>query len=178
MLFRSSFSASGTYRLRLAVGDGAITTFDETTANITAAPLLAWRQTNFGTTLGTGDAANMADGDGDGWQNIVEYALLTSPMQATAAPFTVTMTGGNFILGLNRDPQRTDVTITLESCTDLGGPWTPVARSTSGAAFTPLVPEAAVGETGTGPVAVTITVGVSAPPARRFFHVKVLSATP
>ena len=71
-----SFSASATYRLRLTVGDGAITTFDETTASISAAPLLAWRQTDF-------------------------------------------------VLALNRDPQRTDVTITIESCTDLGGTWTP-----------------------------------------------------
>ena len=173
-----SFSASGTYRLRLTVGDGAITTFDETTANITAAPLLAWRQTNFGTTLGTGDAANMADNDDDGWLNIVEYALLTSPTQATAAPFTVTMTPTDFVLALNRDPQRTDVTITIESCLVLGGTWTPVARSTGGAAFTSLMPEASVVETGTGPVAVTVSVGISATPARRFFHVKVQSSTP
>ena len=173
-----SFSASGSYRLRLSVGDGAITTFDETTANITAAPLLAWRQTNFGTTLGTGDAANLADGDSDGWQNIVEYALLTAPNLATVAPFNIAKAGSDFIIALNRDPQRTDVTITIESCTDIGGAWTPVARSTSGAAFVSLVPEAVVGETGAGPVAVTITVGVAAPPARRFFHVKVLSSTP
>ncbi len=173
-----SFSASGTYRLRLMVGDGAITTFDETAANITAAPLLAWRQTNFGTTLGTGDAANLADNDDDGWANIVEYALLTSPTQATAAPYTVTMTPTNFVLALNRDPQRTDVTITIESCADLGGTWTPVARSAGGAAFTALVPEAAVVETGTGPVAATVTVGTMAAPARRFFHVKVQSSVP
>ena len=118
-----SFSATGSYRLRLTVGDGAITTFDDTTANVTViTPLLAWRQTNFGTTAGTGNAANMADMENDGWVNLVEYALLTSPTQAGGAPFSVANTPGGFVLTLSRHPARTDVTITIEACDNLDRP--------------------------------------------------------
>ena len=169
-----TFSASGAYRLRLTVGDGAITTLDETTATVTTAPLLAWRQTNFGTTAGTGNAANFADMEYDGWVNLVEYALLTSPTQAGGPPFAVAATPGAFILTLSRDPARTDVTITMEACDNLvTGPWIAIARSTNGGVFTSLVPEAAIGETGAGPVAVTATIT-----AHSFFRIKVETVTP
>ena len=169
-----SFSASGLYRLRLTVGDGAITTFDETTANVTTGPLLAWRQTNFGTTAGTGNAANTADMENDGWVNLVEYALLTSPTQAGGPPFGIAATPGGFVLTLSRDPAHTDASITIEACDNLAtGPWTAVARSTNGGVFTPLAPEAAIGETGAGPIAVTVTIT-----AHRFFRIKAETATP
>ncbi len=169
-----TFDASGTYRLRLTVSDGAITTFDDTTATVTTAPLLAWRQTHFGTTAGTGDAANMADMENDGWVNLVEYALLSVPTEHGSAPFSIASAPGAFVLTLSRDPARTDVTITIEACDNLAtGPWTAIARSTSGGVFTSLAPEAAIGETGTGPVAVTITVT-----AHRFFRIKVETTTP
>ncbi len=168
-----SFSASGSYRMRLAVGDGAITTFDETTANVTTSPLLAWRQTNFGTTAGTGNAANTADMENDGWVNLVEYALLTSPTQNGAPPFTVSGTPGAFVLTFSRDPARTDATITIEACDTLAGPWIAIARSTSGAVCTSLVPEASIVENGAGPIAVTATIT-----AHNFFRIKVETVTP
>ena len=174
-----TFTDSGNYRLRLTVGDGAITTFDETTANVTVATgLLTWRQTHFGTTDGTGDAANMADMENDGWVNLVEYALLTAPTQAGGAPFTIATTPAAFIVTLSRDPAHTDATITVEAREDLAtGSWTAIARSTNGGAFTSLVPEAAVGETGTRPVVVTITV-TNAPLTRRYYRIKVETAVP
>ena len=174
-----TFTESGSYRLRLTVNDGAITTFDETTANVTVVSgLLAWRQTNFGTTADTGNAANMADMENDGWVNLVEYALLTSPTQASSAPFTVAATPTAFVLTLSRDPAHTDVTISVEARDDLtSGSWTAIARSTSGGAFTSLVPEVVVGENGTSPVAVTITV-TSAPRTQRYFRIKVETTTP
>jgi hypothetical protein len=47
-----------------------------------------WRLTHFGTTEGTGTAANSADPDGDGIPNILEYALGSNPLVAdrTALP--------------------------------------------------------------------------------------------
>ena len=161
------------------MGDGAITTFDETTANVTTAPLLAWRQTHFGTTSGTGNAANLADMDFDGLANLVEYALLLNPTQPNAA-FAVNSAGGQLVLSFQRDPARTDVTITIEASTDLAPlSWVDVARSTGGAPFTALAPEAHVTETGTGPVSVNIALDTASPqPARRFFRVKAETATP
>ena len=174
-----TFSASGSYRLRLTVGDGAITTFDETTANITVGgPMLSWRQTYFGTTSSTGDSANTADMDGDGLQNIVEYALGTSPIVAAASPLAVTSTPGNFVLSLNRDASHTDVTITIEAATTLGGAWSAIARSTAGGVFTALVPEASVVETGTGTISAAVTVATASTPGGRFFRVSVQTNTP
>ena len=174
-----TFSASGSYRLRLTVGDGAITTFDETTANITVGgPMLSWRQTYFGTTSSTGDSANTADMDGDGLQNIVEYALGTSPIVATASPLAVTSTPGNFVLSLNRDASHTDVTITIEAATTLGGAWSAIARSTAGGVFTALVPEASVVESGTGTISAAVTVATASTPGGRFFRVSVQTNTP
>ena len=53
----------------------------------------AWRQTNFGTTANTGEAANTADPDGDGQSNLLEYALGTNPKAAGALPVTVARSG-------------------------------------------------------------------------------------
>ncbi len=174
-----TFASTGNYRLRLTASDGAITTFADTTANVTAgSPLLSWRQTNFGSTSSTGNSANDADMDGDGLKNILEYGLLTSPTVPGGVPFTVAATPGNFVLNVNRDPARNDATITIEAATSLGGSWTPMARSTNGGVFTALVGEASVVETGAGPVAAAITVSTAGTPAGRFFRVRVETSTP
>ena len=116
--------------------------------------------------------------DGDGLKNIVEYALLTSPTAGGGSPFTVGATPGNITLSLNRDPARNEATITIEAATTLGGTWTAIARSTAGAPFTPLVPEATIQETGTGPIAVGVTINTATTPNGRFFRVKVETTAP
>lgn len=174
-----TFAATGNYRLRLTASDGAITTFGDTTATVTVGtPLLTWRQTYFGTTDGTGNSANDADMDGDGLKNILEYALLTSPTAGGGSPFTVATTPGNITLALHRDPARNEATITIEAATTLGGTWTPIARSTAGAPFTSLVPEATIQETGTGPIAVGVTINTATTPNGRFFRIKVETTAP
>ena len=174
-----TFSATGAYRLRLTVGDGAITTFDETTANVTVSgPLLTWRQSYFGTTDTTGDAANMADMDGDGVVNLIEYAMLTSPIAPGGSPIAAAINPGNIVLTVSHDTTHADVIITIEAATSLAGTWTPIARSTGGAAFTALVGEASVSESGTGPVAATITISTAGAPGGQFFRVKVNTSTP
>jgi hypothetical protein len=49
-------------------------------------PQQAWRQANFGITDNMGNAANLADPDSDGSNNLLEYALGTSPTSATSFP--------------------------------------------------------------------------------------------
>ena len=172
-----TFSASGNYRLRLTASDGAITTFGDTTANITVGgPMLSWRQTHFGNTSGNGNGANTADPDGDGIANLVEYALGKSPMQPGAAPFGVENTAGQIVLTFNRIAANNDVTIIVEAATVLGGTWTPVASSVNGAAFTTLAGDTTVSETGTSPVGVTVNVNVAG--AARYFRIKAETTTP
>jgi hypothetical protein len=172
-----SFATSGNYRLRLTASDGAVTTFDDTTANVTVGgPLISWRQLYFGTTSPVGNAADDGDMDGDGLKNIVEFALLTSPVAPGASPLTVARNSGNFVLGVSRDSARTEVNITIESATTIGGTWTAIARSTAGGAFVSLVSETSVAETGSGVVSATITVDTSSTPNARFFRVKVETA--
>jgi hypothetical protein len=174
-----SFDASGNYRLRLTAGDGAITTFDDTTADVTAgSPLLSWRDLHFGTTDGSGDAANLADKDQDGLENLIEYALLTSPVQSNPSPFTLGSSPGQITLTLGRDPSRNDVSVFIEASATLTGTWSAIASSSSGGAFVPLAPDVTIGETGSGPVAVTATVNTLTGPPARFFRVRVESTVP
>jgi hypothetical protein len=174
-----SFDASGNYRLRLTASDGAITTFDDTTADVTAgSPLLAWRDFHFGSTEGTGDAADLADKDRDGLENLIEYALLTSPTQSNPSPFTLANTPGQITLTLSRDPSRNDVSVFIESSVTLTGTWSAIASSSAGGAFVPLSPDVTIGEAGISPVSVTATVSTIGGPTARFFRVRVESTAP
>ena len=60
-------------------------------------PLQTWRQTHFGTTAATGNAANTADPDGDGLANLVEYAMGGHPLQPGSAPRPTAGVSGNRI---------------------------------------------------------------------------------
>lgn len=174
-----TFSESGTYRLRLTASDGAITTFAASTANISVAgPLLAWRQLHFGTTSSTGNSANATDADHDGLTNMIEYALVSPPTNSNGSPMTITQPPGAVVIAVARDPSRTDASVTIEAATTLEGPWTPVARSSNGSAFAPLVPEVSVSETGSSPVTAAISLPVLPTSSVRFFRAKVELATP
>ncbi|MDB6133196.1 MAG: hypothetical protein JWM59_1439 [Verrucomicrobiales bacterium] len=98
------------------------------------------------------------DRDGDGWPNLVEYALGTGPDSAgprpEAAVFLNPDGSTQLMLPLVRDPARTDVTITVESSGDLLD-WVPVAESVQGAPFTGIA-EIAGEVPGTAPRTVTI----------------------
>ncbi len=47
-----------------------------------------WRQTHFGITTDSGNAANTADPDSDGYDNLLEFAFGTDPTVNDATPFT------------------------------------------------------------------------------------------
>ena len=59
------------------------------TVNVTAQDdLAAWRQTHFGTTSGTGDAAHTADPEDDGFVNLKEWAFGTHPSRGEQPAIT------------------------------------------------------------------------------------------
>lgn len=116
----------------------------ESTATVTlqiATLLQGWRQTHFGTTSSTGNASDSFDADGDGFSNLAEYALGTTPVAATSRPtLPLAITGngtGRFLqITFNRiaDPS---LTYRVEASNSLiTGSWSPIWQS-SGASNAP-----------------------------------------
>jgi len=83
----------------------------------------AWAATAFAALPGA-DTTPGADPDGDGWPNLVEYALATSPADSTSLPeievFIADVAGVDHIaIRYTISPLATDVTITPQTSVDL-----------------------------------------------------------
>ena len=65
----------------------------------------SWRQYYFGTTANRGDAANLADIDADGFENVLEYSLGLNPLlpDAGSAPAAVNE-GGYLTMTISKRP--------------------------------------------------------------------------
>lgn len=119
---------AGDYTVVLGLSDGRFVVSRPFTLSLLP-PLEAWRQTYFGTTASTGNAADLADPDGDGVANILEYALGTNPTTpASAAAPVGELSGGNYVVRYTRPTSTTDVTYTVQQSTDLLT-WTNVASA-------------------------------------------------
>lgn len=81
---------------------------------------------------------DLADNDGDGFVNAIEYATAQSPISSTpptpAVQITAVNAGANttFTITFRRDPRATDVTYRLQTSPDLTT-WTTVVQSVGGA---------------------------------------------
>jgi autotransporter-associated beta strand protein len=115
-------------------------------------PEQLWVQSHFGANAGNpAIAGDLADPDGDGFPNIVEYALGTDPnVPSAAAGPRVSILNGRLTITFTRNTGATDVTYNVQGADTITGPWTVLARSTGGAGFTILVSGAAKAETGSG----------------------------
>jgi hypothetical protein len=115
--------AAGSHTLSILTRDAAsnwqtaATIHTWTVATLTA--LETWRNTHFNQTANTGDAADTADPDADGFANLVEYALDTTPDSSASHP--VVESGiSNLHLQLTFTPQRvSDLTYLIEASDDL-----------------------------------------------------------
>ena len=90
-------------------------------------PVDQWRQDNFGANASNAAVAgNLADPDGDGLCNLVEYALGTNPLVSNASALVLDRetVGANTYLRLTvtRNPAATDVTYAVEVTGDLTTP--------------------------------------------------------
>lgn len=93
-----------------------------------------------------------ADPDHDGLSNLVEYALGSVPKTTSlmATP-QVNVNNGRITITFTHNTAATDVTLSVLGTDNLiAGPWTELARSTGGAAFTVIASGATVSESGTG----------------------------
>ena len=112
-------------------------------------PMTTWRQAFWGTPEPLADAAPDADPDRDSISNLSEYALGGDPLSPSSSPLPRFSTGTGLALSFNRFPDRSDITLTVQAADSPGGPWLPIARSSSGEPFSPL--DAAVSITESGP---------------------------
>ena len=100
------------------------------------AALADWKLENFGST----EVADLADADGDGIANILEYALGLSPDSPDSdllpTPFLQTaQDGARLSIVVPRDPARADVVLEIQATGNLSAPWTTLAISTNGQPF-------------------------------------------
>jgi hypothetical protein len=136
-------------------------------------PVEGWRLSNFGDVANSGNGANSVSPAGDGIPNLVKYALCLDPAQSVSLPQPEI--GNNRLkLTFQRDPARSDITITVEGTSDLiNAPWVPVATSTTGGAFRG---NGSVSETplqgGLQQVEVSDSVDTLTDPRRRFLRIR------
>lgn len=121
-------------------------------------PLEAWRQAAFSTSANTGNAADGADPDGDGFPNLLEYALGTVPTNPASVSLLSPQVSG-LRLQLSFLRARADLTYEVQASSDLLG-WTTFATNPG-----------SVGQS----VSVTDTadLGVSTP--RRFLRLRIVA---
>jgi len=136
-------------------------------------PVAGWRLSNFGNVANSGTGANAASPAGDGIPNLVKYALCLDPAQWGGLP-QPEIANNRLKMRFQRDPARSDITITVEGTSDLvNAPWVPVATSLAGGAFSG---NGSVSETllqgGLQQVEVSDSVDTLTEPRRRFLRIR------
>ena len=91
-------TAAGSYSVVATIND--VNYAGTATGTLVIADTIAdWRQNYFATTVSSGNAADTADPDGDGFTNYQEYVLGTNPTKSNAPSLlTATRSGGNVVL--------------------------------------------------------------------------------
>ncbi|MFA6286192.1 MAG: LamG-like jellyroll fold domain-containing protein [Opitutaceae bacterium] len=147
-------TGDGSITLRLAADDGAVGTFVDTTLAITAATLnyAAW-SAQITWPVGA-DSTATGDPDGDGFSNLLEYALAFDPLSADSATHrpSVSIVDGHLAFSFTRDSALSTLTYEVQASPDLSpNSWITLARSTAGTATTSVNSGAlSINETTTG----------------------------
>jgi len=111
---------AGDYTVRVTDYYGATTSDIATIVVETPMTLPSWRLTYFGITDNAGPAADTADPDQDGLNNLLEYALGLDPTSAsTAGAPQAAASDGNWTYTFTRPTNRSDLAYAVEVSTDL-----------------------------------------------------------
>ena len=172
----TNFTAADFTATNLASGVNGVFQVSGSTLVFTTQPIEVWRQFYFGAgATNTGPAADSADADTDGLTNLGEYVLSTSsPLVSSTALLPATGRSGNApTFTFTRNLTASDVTLFIETKTDLtAATWTTLATRPGAGPWTPSG-GAAVLENGSGAVTLTDTpVSVLTTP-KRFYRMRV-----
>jgi hypothetical protein len=136
-------------------------------------PIDTWRWQRFGANANSPAAADLADADGDGVWNVIEYGLDLDPLASSSAQLPqAVLTGAppRLQLQFSRDPARLDVTLRVRASDDLTT-WSNICTSAQSG---PPTGPGFVSETTNHPPTVTVQDPVAVPDAmRRFLRLEV-----
>jgi hypothetical protein len=100
--FGPSAAGSRNAALHIASNDADEHPFDISLTGIGLSALDAWRQTHFGTTANTGDAADAYDFDGDGLPNLMEWACGLHPKMNSTLTMELAVSGDTMVFTYSR----------------------------------------------------------------------------
>jgi poly(3-hydroxybutyrate) depolymerase len=117
-VYYGTFSAPGTYVIRATATNGSLVSTDDLT--ITVKNSVNYNEWKSQQAWNGGDSNFLADADGDGLSNLVEYALGLSPVtpSASGAP-AVSVVGPNLTFNYSKDTTKTDVVYQVQVSPDM-----------------------------------------------------------
>lgn len=125
--------AGQTYHAKILVSNSTGSVESSTitfTQPITPTPIEIWRFIHWGNPTPVGERENEADPDGDGWINLLEYALGTSPKSRASAPSLIPSISYYGTLSLTFQRQAApDLVYAMEFASDPDSPWDTVFTS-------------------------------------------------
>lgn len=140
------------YRATDAAGNGAV---KNRTVNVVATPHSTWRQAAFGGEAGNPEiAGDRVDPNGNGIDNLLEYALGGDPLAKSGdreiLPKVTADGTRHLVLSFARCVAYRDLSLVVQGADELDGPWIDLACSEQGNGFVALVEGVEITESGSG----------------------------
>ncbi len=135
-------AATGSHTLKGIITDALGLSAEVTQSFTVITAQQSWRQTYFGTTSNSGNAADTFDFDLDGLPNLIEFAFGLNPTLASSMQLPQAQrSGGNFTVTFTQPASVSGITYGAEWSTSLApGSWTTITDSGSGSTHTFSVP--------------------------------------
>jgi hypothetical protein len=109
----------GSATITVQVYDGTVVSTAQIEVRIPGTALQEWRQLHFGTAAPEGIAGDAVDADDDGWGNLWEFVAGTDPRNSASRPVPALVVQDHFTVGLDRQVQSSNVTLSAEVSYDL-----------------------------------------------------------